>query len=197
MLSYKEYLKEDVIEPTTTSKTMSLWHGGRLDDLSSVTFKKGKYEYGPGLYLTTKWEVVQKYSKGSRKLYMVTITKGKDADKVKVPIEEVKTFLEQYGIKKKSKDVIDSISKFNENGKVRGNIVINSIVNNEAVKPTLQNRFREFLIEQGIDYYIVDNPFGWHEKMVVLFNFDKIYDTVLVKPKDEIKQFDLPKTFRR
>jgi hypothetical protein len=78
MLTFKEYLKEDSISPSTEPNTMSLWHGGDLEGAyqETISHKKGRSEWGPGLYLTTHYGTAQKYSKGSRKLYMITIKKG-------------------------------------------------------------------------------------------------------------------------
>ena len=59
-------------------ETMTFWHGGNLDTSTDVSHKTGRWEYGPGLYLTTQFDVVQKYAKGSRKLYRVVVEKGVD-----------------------------------------------------------------------------------------------------------------------
>jgi hypothetical protein len=39
--------------------TMNFWHGGSLDNKyeNNMAQKNGQYEYGLGLYLTTKFEV--------------------------------------------------------------------------------------------------------------------------------------------
>jgi len=61
-MSILQYLKESLND---AHQTMSFWHGGNLDDYDDViAHKKGRSEFGPGLYLTTSWDVVQKYRKG-------------------------------------------------------------------------------------------------------------------------------------
>lgn len=95
---------------------MSFWHGGNLhDNYEAISQKRGRYEYGPGLYLITKYDEAIKYTKGQRKFY----------------------------------------------------------------------------IDNNIDYNIVYNPFGWGEKMMVLFNMRKIVNIKRIFPKDKISQYDL------
>jgi hypothetical protein len=48
---------------------------------------------------------------------------------------------------------------------------------------------------QGVDYSIVDNAFGWHERMVVLFNMKCIVSKRVVSSKEKLEVFDLPTTF--
>ena len=53
-------------------------------------------------------------------------------------------------------------------------ILNNLIINFDAIKPGNTKYLRQFYIDNGIDYNIVDNSFGWHEKMMVLINMKKI-----------------------
>ena len=50
---------------------------------------------------------------------------------------------------------------------------------------------RKFYVENGIDYNIINNAFGWREKMMVLFNVNKIVKIKQIFTKDEISNFDL------
>lgn len=200
MLSYKQYLTEKVIEPSKVKGTLTLWHGGKLDFIEDqMKFKKGRTEYGPGLYLTTHYQTALKYSKGSRKLYQVIIEKGKDAANTKLPLSEVKEFINQYVIKKKVKEITEAVEKYYKRAKkVTAESVINIMINYEALSTGKQDELRKFLLSQGVDYLTVNNPFGWGDQvMIVLFNPKKIVKKVVVEPKDEIKVFDLPKNFKR
>ena len=42
---------------------MNVWHGGKLEDSyqDSISHKKGRWEHGPGLYLTTHYDTAKKY----------------------------------------------------------------------------------------------------------------------------------------
>jgi hypothetical protein len=73
---------------------------------------------------------------------------------------------------------------------------INVIVNEEAIRPGNKAVEREFLVQHGCDYLVVNNPFGWgNATMIVLFNMNKIVNTQVVKPKDTIAHYDLPAGF--
>ena len=90
-------LREVSISPSSTPNTMSFWHGGRLDDAyeDSINQKKGRTEYGPGLYLTTHHGTARKYSKGSRRLYLLTVAKGNNADDITIPLEDMEKFVKE------------------------------------------------------------------------------------------------------
>lgn len=197
MLTFKEFITEDEISPSTEPRTMSFWHGGDLSSSydETISHKKGRFEYGPGLYLTTHYGTAQRYSKGSRKLYMITIRKGVNLKDVQIPYDKCIAFVNDWVPKAKRKDVIYYIDRQNKDEKVDGQIFLNVIINNDAIKPSETNRLRMFLMGQGADYSIVDNAFGWHERMIVLFDMKMIINKVIVKPKDKIEVFDLPTEF--
>lgn len=194
MRTFKKFVIEAIIAPSKEPNTMSLWHGGNIQDTyrETIDHKKGRWEYGPGLYLTTHYGTAVKYAKGSRKLWLVTITKGGDANDVFIPEEKVLTFVNTFVIKSKRKDIVASLDKFKKPAGVPAYIFINSIINNDAIKSIDTGLMREFLVDCGVDYYIVDNAFGWHERMIVLFNMKKLQSKEVVLPKDTIETFDLP-----
>jgi hypothetical protein len=185
MKTFKQYVVESY------TPTLTLWHGGDLKNGIDDNFvsKKGRAEFSSGLYLTTHYGTAQRYSKGSRRLYRITIEKGNDADDVIIPTEEMLSFVKTYVIKAKLKEVYDAI---NRRSNLDAGIFINIIVNHDAIKPTNTGKLRMFLVQQGVDYTIVDNAFGWHERMIVLFNMKKIIDKKVITPKDKIEEFDLP-----
>lgn len=200
MKSYKQYVAEKVIEPSKEKGTLTLWHGGKLDIIEdTMKFKKGKVEYGPGLYLTTHWDTAQKYSKGGRKLYQVVIKKGKDAAKTKIPLETVKEFVNDHVIKRKQNEILKRVENYYARAKkITAEVVINIMINEDALSSGKYEEFRKFLMNNGIDYLTVKNPFGWgNQVMIVLFNPSKIVSKTVVEPKDEIIKFDLPMNFKR
>ena len=182
-----------------TEKPMVFWHGGNLDDYSNDTVgqKSGKYEYGPGLYLITKYSEAIKYAKGNRKLYQVTVNKGVDMNDATIDADNVKNFVTKYVIGSKRKELWDIMTaRINEENKIPAYIVNNLIINYEAVRPGNTKYLRQFYIDSGIDYCTVDNPFGWgNEKMLVLFNMSKIANVNRIKSTDKIDKFDLNEEF--
>lgn len=171
---------------------MRFWHGGNLDVYDDmIAHKKGRSEHGPGLYLITHYGTARQYAKGSRKLYMVTVEPGRDLRDSVIQMGKVKKFVMTYVIGSKRKMVLERLSKWEDNGAVDANILNNVMINEEALKPSVMGRLRELYVSEGIDYTIVDNPFGWHEKMMVLFNMKKIIEAKRIMPTDKIDQFDL------
>lgn len=190
-----DFLVEEIISPSMHPNTMSLWHGGDLN--ATVKYKSGRTEYGPGLYLITKYSVAQKYAKGSRKLYMITIAKGASSDEVFIPLDDVVKFTNSYTAVAKRKSVSEYIQRLSKDGHtIRAQVLINILINENAIKPSNMNMLREFLVHSGVDYQVVPNAFGWNDAvMVVLFNMNKVVNSRRIMPNDDIQQFDLPTTF--
>jgi hypothetical protein len=184
-------IMEDLIKPSNIPGTMTYWHGGNLDGtIQDVEHKKGRFEYGPGLYLTSQWSIAKNYAKGSKKLYLVTVREGVDMDDVSIPEREVMDFLKTHT----SRAMFGVISKdlqerMKPNG-INANILNNIILNAGALKPSQMATLRKFYIDQGIDY-LVTSMAQKSGTMLVLFNMKKIVDIKRVMPNDEIEKFDL------
>lgn len=179
-------------ENSDFENNMQFWHGGNLNDYDdNIAQKNGRYEYGPGLYLTTHYDTALKYSKGSRKLYLITVDKGNDINNSILDFNKVKDFISENVIKNKQKEVLNRLEKYNKENTIKAYIFNNTLLNEKALKPTNTSKLREFLINNNIDYEIVDNPFGWGEKMMVLYNMKKIKDIKQITSKDKIDKYDL------
>jgi len=192
MKTFKQYFNENA------ASTMTLWHGGNLNDVynDSLQHKKGKWEYGPGLYLTTHYDTARGYSKGNRKLYQIVIEKGVDLADVLLDKQIVYDFINSYLIGNKRKVIKDALVKFIDQDKIPAFVFLNLIINYNAIKISQTNNLRKFLVNNGIDYSLVPNAFGWHEMMVVLFNMKKIITITQIKSTDKIAEFDLPREFK-
>lgn len=189
-------VSESVIAPSTETGTMSFWHGGNLDDYDlGVSHKPGRWEYGPGLYLTTQYDTAKKYAKGSRKFYMVTVREGIDLNNSNLSVSVFSKFVHDYVIKNKQGEVNAAIDRRQKNGMLNGNTFLTILINNKAIKNTDTHVLRKFFVSNEIDYLTVDNAFGWHERMLVLFNMNKIYNVTHIKPGDKIEVYDLPREF--
>jgi hypothetical protein len=186
---------------------LTLWHGGNLESNEEmIAHKSGRWEYGPGLYLTTHYDTARKYSKGSRKLYKIVVRKGTNIRDVMLPMNHSKgstaiynnvySFIHAFVPKKKQQEIIDRIKPHIKNETISADTFLNIMVNEKAIKNTDTDSLREFLVQHGVDYSIVSNAFGWHETMIVLFNMKLIVSKTIVKPKDKIDTFDLPTEFK-
>jgi 8-oxo-dGTP pyrophosphatase MutT (NUDIX family) len=185
-----------VTTASSSSQTLTLWHGGNLEiDKDSVSHKRGRWEFGPGLYMTTHYDTARKYSKGSRKLYQITISQGTDIRDVYFPIKVCLNFVDDFVIRSKKKDIVERLNSRTTDGKINADTFLNIMINEGAVKNTDTDKLREFIVINGVDYSIQDNAFGWHERMVVLFNTKKIINKKIVTPKDKIEVYDLPTEF--
>ncbi len=171
---------------------MQFWHGGNLDDYKDFpTQSKGRYEYGPGLYLTTHYDTAKKYSKGSRKLYLIDVEVGIDATKSFIDNNSAFEFINTWCIKSKIKEIGYSLNKYIKSNKIPANIFINVILNTNAIPSKYTNKLREFLVNNNIDYEVVKNAFGWNETMLVLYNMKKIKRIKQIKSTDKIEKYDL------
>lgn len=188
--TFEEFCKEQLYTENV-DKTLTLWHGGNLKESLDETFlyRKGRFEYGPGLYLTTHYGTAVKYAKGGRKLYKITVAQGNDASDVNLPFNEAVNYVRTYAVKSRSKRALETLEKYKSN--LTADILINVAINDELFRPSDLNDFRIFLVHRGVDYNVVDNAFGWHERMIVLYNFAKIVSKVQITPKDKLNEFDL------
>jgi hypothetical protein len=195
-MNFIEFLVEDVVELSKEPDTISLWHGGNLTkELVLIPQKNGRFEYGAGLYATTHYDTARKYSKGSRKLYKLTLRKGNDANNTRIDYVKAIGFVNQFVIKSKRKDIIQRLEKFVNNDTISADIFNNVILNEKAIKAVDTVHLSQFFVDNGIDYLLVPNAFGWHEMMIVIFNLNKIIDVQLIKPSDKIIDYDLPTNF--
>lgn len=189
-------LVENLISPLNIPNTMTFWHGGNLDDISYdlTAQKSGKYQYGPGLYLITEYMEAIKYSKGNRKLYMVTVQMGTDLEDSSINADTVKEFINTYAMVAKRKTILQALEKrIDPNNNVPASIVNNLLINYDAIKPAYTKYLKQLYMDNGIDYQIVNNPFGWGETMMILYNTRKIVDITRVNPKDTIEKYSLHK----
>lgn len=195
-MRFYEILTENAVEFSTEPGTMSLWHGGNLtSELVLIPQKTGRFEYGAGLYATTHYDTARKYSKGSRKLYLLTLTKGVDANTARVDYDKALGFVNQFAIRNKRNEIIQRLEKFNQDSSIPAYVFNNIILNEKAITASNTANLSQFFVDNGIDYLLVPNAFGWNEMMVVVFNLKKITKVQQIKPTDKIDTYDLPTGF--
>ena len=178
-----------------SNSNMVFLHGGNLDDIQSMDdfnkWTKGRVEYGPGLYLTTHYGTATKYAKGSRKLYKIEVEKGTDINSVSLDYDTVLQFISTILSKPKQKEYIVHASRFVKDGKINASIFVNIFINSDLISSKNGSAIRKFLVDNGIDYEVVQNAFGWGETMLVLYNMKKIKNVQRVSPQDK-SILDLP-----
>jgi len=166
---------------------MTFFHGGNLDDYDeTVDHKKGRYEFGAGLYLTTQYGTAARYAKGSRKLYLVTVERGNDSETSYLNWDDVDRFLMSYCVKSKRNEIMIRLRKYVLDNKIEAYLLVNVLLNEDGIKPNNTPALRTFLVDSGVDYQMVSNAFGWGEKMLVLYNMKKIVKLQRVDPKSHM-----------
>lgn len=186
-------LNENEVLAPDIPNTRNFWHGGNLSEYSDIIAQKnGRYEFGAGLYLITRYDVAKKYAKGSRKLYIVTVENGNDIHDSTIETNKAIDFVSKYAITSKRKEIISYLHNYDNNGVVKAYLFNNMLINHKAIKPSNTKVLRQFLVDNNIDYEIVNNAFGYGEDMMVLYNMRKIVKTTVFGPKDRMDDYDFP-----
>lgn len=164
--------------------TITLFHGGNTrfqHDWREITpNKKGRWEFGVGIYLTNKRSIAESYTKGSRRLYAVSIsTNATNMEDIEIDVDNVITFLRECGLsmKKIKSDYIPYIN----GDKVEAYRFRNLLINNNFPS-TKTVKVRTFMMENGVDYSI-ERGFGGYVIVVINTN-------IITKVSKEIKNID-------
>lgn len=181
---------------------IELWHGGRDLEFNYKEFgntRKNRWEHGPGLYLTTHYDRARNYAKGGGKTYLVTVEEGNNIDNVLIDISLVNEFVANNIIKSKQKSILDDLyenmNRTNTTPSIHANVLVNLIINLEAISNTKTKKLNQFLVENNVDYGIVNRYSGREENVMVIFNNKKIKSVKSISAKDVlsedyIKNFD-------
>ena len=184
---------EEEIQIEKDPNLMHFFHGGDLEDMNNdYQQKSNRQKFGAGLYLTTRYEVVQNYAKGNRKLYLISVQKGNDLNDKILSLESVMQFLNSTFSKPKVKKIVEWLNfRPLENNEVPAYLINNILVNHNLLTPKNSNLWKSYLMQNNIDYELVDNAFGWGELMMVLYNTDLIKNVRRIMPKDRLSTYNL------
>ena len=185
------------------NNTIKLWHGGRNLEYNFKTFKtpaKGKWEYGPGLYLTNNYHRAYNYAKGGGSTYLIEIEKGNDLKNISIPLTDAFDFLQKNILKSKLKNIYEDLNNNSHRMKTYPNvqleILLNLIINYEAIQSKNIEKLNKFLVENGADYSIVNNYGGNGETVFVILNKEKIKKVNKIKAQDvKSEMFELSVDF--
>ncbi len=156
---------------------VTLYHGGRNLEFNyrdMIIHKKGRWEYGPGLYLTTHKETARKYAKGGGRVYDVTVELNNDIKHTEISLDSAIEFIKRYCLKSKQAQIIDDLkSNLNRLGKLYAYVIVNLCINLDALPQSKTPFLRKYLIENGVDYAI-DRYHLSNEFVVIVYNPDII-----------------------
>lgn len=151
--------------------TFQMWHGSRRWDGSPEIRapRAGRYEAGPGIYLTTHYATARKYAKGGGTTFLVTVDRSfRLAENVVIPLEVAIDFVKQR-MRHKAKIIADlkmNAARQNTAG-VIASVLINLTVNYEAGAGNAGLALAKFLREQGVDASL-EAPTGQEQWLVVI-----------------------------
>lgn len=172
---------------------ITLWHGGRDLEYNYREYsgsKKGRWEHGPGLYLTTHYDRARQYSKGNGSTYKVNVECNNNIKDVIIPVEAINEFINRHVIKSKQKELLEDVYSNIERMKRPGIIAenfLNLIINLNAIQNTNTIVLNKFLVEHNVDYGLVKRYGGREEDVVIIFNNKCIKSVNKITAKDVIK----------
>lgn len=186
-----------------TSKITALWHGGRNLEHNWRSFqesKKGRWEYGPGLYLTSGYEIARQFAKGGGKTYLVLLEEGNSAENTDIRLSDMLDFASKHVVKSKikpvSEDLHDHAKRIGATDSIKAEILINLIINHDAIPTSKTKLLNSFLVECGIDYSATVGYGMQREHVVVVFNNSKILKAAPVPAKDvSLDMYHMPFEF--
>jgi GNAT superfamily N-acetyltransferase len=173
------------------------WHGGRIQgDIDIQPSAKGRYEAGPGLYLTTSYARASKYAKGGGSTFLITLRGGHInlAHEVEIPLADGVDFAKRF-LGAKGKLIADDLRSNAARMKKEtftAEILINLVVNYEAGSGKKGIAIRNFLVSHNVDASIEPQSNG--EQWVVVFNSNIVTKVQKVPASDvSLEMRDLPK----
>lgn len=183
--------------------TIVLWHGSKRWDGPPriVESRKGRVEYGPGIYLTTSIDTARKYSKGGGSVMRFEVARDlRWLEDSKIDYHHMLEFLRSRPRLRNRDKIIDDIGRYlsrRRDGGFRGDdipaaVLVNLMVNHQAVTGEHGPALAEFYVANGIDAG-VDHKGS--EDWVVLFNPKKIVSHRKVPASERAD--DAPRVERR
>lgn len=179
---------------------IELWHGGSRWMHKPVIQapKKGRYECGPGIYLTTSYLRARKYAAGGKVTTKVTLADNiRWLEQAKLPLRELVDFLDsaprlvgrrlikedllQRGIDRNL--ALDDLCPVDR--------LVNMLINADALSGKVGVYLANWLTEKGIDAAL-HRPMG-QEQWVVVFNPQVISKHKVIPASDvSLDEYDLP-----
>lgn len=172
-----------------------LYHGGKdleLNYRENKPAKKGRWEFGCGLYLTNHLEEALTFAKGKNQLYQVELdlTTAQEITNVRIPEQDVYDFINKYVKASVRSELTERIKERNVvAGLVRASILNNLLIISEGLTPSNSINFTDFLVDHGADYSISSFAGFLDSQVLVVFNRELI-TSVSIKDKQSIQEAD-------
>ena len=193
-MNFKHWMEMDEMQP---AGVIRMWHGskqwGGPPEVRGP--RKGRYEAGPGIYLTTSYMRARGYSKGGGSTILVTLQPNITfANKVQIPVAEALAFLKGMPRLKKRKELAADVQMNAERSQrdwVSAEVIINLFVNHEAGAGDVGVALARWLVSKGVDATLHHET--RNEDWVVVMNPAIIKSHQKVEAKDvKPEDYDLP-----
>lgn len=176
---------------------IEMWHGSRRWDGNPEVRapKKGRYEAGPGIYMTTNFQTAQRYAKGGGSMMLFHLDPSlKFAHDVLIPKHEAISFVKSAkGIRNRDKIIsdIESNSSRRNSDSVSAEVINNLFVNHEAASGNAGLQLVDFLKGKGVD--AIFHPHSSQEHWIALINPKKVLKWFKMASKDvPTDRYNLP-----
>lgn len=176
-------------------QSIQLWHGSRrwVGSPEIRAPKQGRYECGPGLYLTNRYLRARDYAKAGGVTTLVTLRKEIGwLEKTKLPFDSVLSFIQDTPRLRNRADILEYFVANRAGSElVPAATLVNLCVNHEAVAGKNGVVLAEWLTAQGIDASL--HRVNSQEQWVVVFN-PKIIQRYEVIPASKVRleDYELP-----
>lgn len=157
---------------------MDFWHGGTrwVGRPEIRPAEKGRYECGPGLYLTTHYLRAKKYTGGGKVTTRVTLSdEVRWLEDARLPMREMVEFLSSTPrIKGRQQLLSDLVDRFDDRGQGLDVLspvsrLVNLMVNAESLSGQVGIELASWLASKGIDASF-HKPGSGAEQWVIVFN---------------------------
>ena len=155
-----------------TSTPIKCWHGSQRWSGSPQVqpARKGCYECGPGLYLTTRRTTAAKYAKGAGSLVMIDLDPGlrllEDTTFTRAQMQEALDSLPRLRRRKQIEEDLDRAVERHPNGQLMACYLVNLCVNHEALAGDNGPALARWLTDNGVDASL-ESKSGTEEWLIV------------------------------
>lgn len=153
---------------------LELWHGGRRweGDPEVRPPKKGRYECGPGIYLTNQYDRAYKYAKGGGVTTRVTLSDGvRWLEDAKLPLAVLQDYVRTARGMRQKVSILEDLQRCSDREStelISVSRLVNLCINHEAVAGQQGVQLANWLVAQGIDASL--HSVNGAEQWVIVFN---------------------------
>lgn len=185
-----------------------MYHGGRwLGDRTLRASRgrpkgtaKSRTEAGPGLYLTNVLSSARRYARGGGRVWLFELKSDLQwLEESEISRHDMENFLYDTPRMTSRKDIQEDLSKYDlrtgDTGVLPASVLVNLMVNYNALKGDRGLALASFLVAHGIDASEVHH--SGDEYWVVLFNLEKIVNVHVSGSGGRAHGRDLPEVLPR